>query len=58
MELRKKNRRAGTENVPGIVGMGKAIELAYENLDENNRKLIKLRDSLIKKYLTILTMLN
>jgi len=45
----ERNRRAGTENVPGIVGMGKAIELAYENLDENNRKLIKLRDSLIKK---------
>ena len=45
----EKNRRAGTENVPGIVGMGKAIELAYENLDENNHRLIKLRDGLINK---------
>lgn len=45
----ERNRRAGTENVPGIVGMGKAIELAYENLDGHNDKLIKLRDSLIEK---------
>lgn len=44
----EKNKRAGTENVPGIVGMGKAIELAYENLDAHNQKLIKLRDRLIK----------
>ena len=45
----ERNRRAGTENVPGIVGMGKAIELAYKNLEEHNNKLIKLRDRLIKK---------
>ncbi|WP_313756401.1 cysteine desulfurase NifS [Tissierella sp.] len=45
----ERNRRAGTENVPAIVGMGKAIELAYENLDEHNEKLIKLRDTLIQK---------
>lgn len=44
----EKNRRAGTENIPGIVGFGKAIELAYENIDEHNSKLIKLRDRLIK----------
>ncbi|NLJ98487.1 MAG: cysteine desulfurase NifS [Tissierellia bacterium] len=44
----ERNRRAGTENVPGIVGMGKAIELAYENLDEKNEKLIYLREKLIK----------
>ncbi|NLJ78321.1 MAG: cysteine desulfurase NifS [Tissierellia bacterium] len=44
----ERNRRAGTENVPGIVGMGKAIELAYENLDEKNEKLIQLRERLIK----------
>jgi len=45
----ERNRRAGTENVPGIVGMGKAIELAYEHLEENNARLIKLRDKLINK---------
>jgi len=45
----ERNRRAGTENVPGIVGMGKAIELAYENLEESNVKLIKLRDRMISK---------
>lgn len=45
----ERNRRAGTENVPGIVGMGKAIEMAYENLDRDNEKLIHLRDRLIRK---------
>lgn len=41
-------RRAGTENIPGIVGLGKAIELATENIDENSKKLSKLRDRLMK----------
>ncbi|NMA85697.1 MAG: cysteine desulfurase NifS [Tissierellia bacterium] len=45
----EKNRRAGTENVPGIIGMGKAVELAYEDLEEKNKNLIYLRDSLIEK---------
>lgn len=45
----ERNRRAGTENVPGIVGMAKAIEMAYENLDRDNEKLIHLRDRLIRK---------
>ncbi|MCK9443016.1 MAG: cysteine desulfurase NifS [Tissierellaceae bacterium] len=45
----ERNRRAGTENVPSIVGMGKAIEMVYENLDEHNNRLIKMRDSLIEK---------
>lgn len=42
-------RRAGTENVPFIVGFGKAVELAYENLDSNNEKLINLRNRLIDR---------
>jgi cysteine desulfurase len=44
----ERNRRAGTENVPYIVGLGKAIELAYKNIDEHNEKLTKLRKRLIK----------
>ena len=43
-ELKK---RAGTENVAGIVGLGKAIEIAYEKFDETNKKIIKLREKLI-----------
>lgn len=44
-------RRAGTENVPGIVGLGKAIELATANIEEKQEKLIALRDRYIKKVL-------
>ena len=45
----ERRKRAGTENVPGIVGLGKAIEIAYENLEENNNYLLKLRERLINK---------
>jgi cysteine desulfurase len=40
------NRRAGTENVPGMVGMGKACELVQGAMEENRRKLTELRDRL------------
>ncbi len=45
----ERNKRAGTENLAGIVGMGKAIELAYENFDEYNKKLTDLRDYYISQ---------
>jgi cysteine desulfurase len=38
--------RSGTLNVPGIVGIGKACEIAYESLKEESARLIKLRDRL------------
>ncbi|MBC8061976.1 MAG: cysteine desulfurase NifS [Clostridiaceae bacterium] len=49
----ERSRRAGTENIPGIVGLGKALELAVSNLEENTRKLTYLRDKLIKGLLTV-----
>lgn len=42
----EKNKRPGTENVPAIVGMGRAIELAYSNLDEHVKHIKSLRDYL------------
>lgn len=45
------SKRGGTENVPGIIGMAKALEIAYENLDENNIFLTKLRDKLVENIL-------
>lgn len=43
----ERNRRAGTENVPGIVGLGKAIELATTDLEAHAEKLTALRERLI-----------
>lgn len=43
----ERRKRAGTENVPGIVGMGKAIELAMSELEDNAAKMKVLRDRLI-----------
>ena len=45
----ERNKRAGTENVAGIVGIGKAIELAYNNLDEHNNKIKELRDYYVEQ---------
>ena len=41
-------RRAGTENIAGIVGLGKAIELATADIEGHNRKIRALRDRLMK----------
>ena len=43
----EKRRRAGTENIAGIVGLGKAIELANEEIEQNVTKVSALRDKLI-----------
>lgn len=43
----ERGRRAGTENVAGIVGLGTAITLATEKLDEKAARIKKMRDTLI-----------
>ena len=47
----ERNRRAGTENVPGIVGLGKAIELATADIAGHTKKLAEMRDRFIKRVL-------
>lgn len=44
----ERGRRAGTENVPGIVGLSKAIELARQEMGEEAKRLVCLRDRLIQ----------
>ena len=48
----ERDKRAGTENVAGIVGLGKAIELADYNLENYNSKLLKLRNYFIREITT------
>lgn len=48
----EKKMRAGTENIAGIVGLGKAVELAVAELPETKARLEKMRDRLINGILT------
>ena len=43
----ERGKRAGTENLPAILGMAIALEEACQHLEENNRKVIALRDKLV-----------
>ncbi len=45
----ERGRRASTENVASIVGLAKALEIACENMEQYNRKLISLRDRTIEE---------
>ena len=47
----ERRRRAGTENVPGIVGFGKAVQLAMDEMEERNKKEVEMREYLMEKVL-------
>jgi cysteine desulfurase len=49
----ERKRRAGTENVPAIVGLGKAIEIATGELEEENKILLEMRERLFEGLLKI-----
>ncbi|EGY76624.1 cysteine desulfurase family protein [Peptoniphilus indolicus] len=49
----ERNKRAGTENVAGIVGFAKAVEIAQKNVYVRNSKIEKLRDKLLKNLLSL-----
>lgn len=46
----ERNMRAGTENLTGIIGMGKAFELAYQNLDEDKKYILGLKKYAIERF--------
>ncbi|MFV0530582.1 MAG: cysteine desulfurase family protein [Flavobacteriales bacterium] len=46
----ERNKRSGTENVYGIAGLAKAFEMAYENLEENRRKITNLKKYAIEQF--------
>jgi cysteine desulfurase len=47
----ERRRRAGTENVPGIVGFGRAFELVASELEANSARLTRIRDAAIERVL-------
>jgi cysteine desulfurase len=46
-------KRSGTLNVPGIVGMGEAAQIAADNFDEENKRIKDLRDRLLKNLMVL-----
>ncbi len=49
----EKNKRSGTESMPNIIGMAKALEIANEEMQDDNARLAMLRDDLIRRVLEI-----
>jgi cysteine desulfurase len=49
----ERGKRGGTENVAGITGMAKALEIAVKNMDSNNKKLREMQTKLIDEILKI-----
>lgn len=49
------NKRAGTENMPGIVGFAKAFELAEQRREQDNRRIGEMRDYLEKRLLELIS---
>ncbi len=47
--IQESGRRAGTENVPAIVGLGKACEIAKNEIQDNYQKMLKLRNRIINE---------
>lgn len=45
----ERNMRGGTENVSGIIGLAKALELAYEHMDDHRRQIETLKKSMIEQ---------
>ena len=45
----QKDMRSGTENVPGIAGLGEAVQRVFENFTEKQRKLYGLREQFVNR---------
>ena len=48
----EKGKRAGTENVAGIVGMAEALKVANRHMNQNYHKLVRMRDTFIRRVVT------